>query len=126
MAVEAQVERGSAGTMQVSFSAPEALENVTMLWDGETVKMQLFGIETAFGQDDLPSAALGKALIGVLDEALRKQSEPQRAEEGLLYTGSFDGHAFELIADPESGALRELRIPSLDIHAMFSAFTVKE
>lgn len=131
--VAGTITRTAAGLLTISLTAPEELEGLSMVWDGETVTLKLLGIEWAISPDTIPEAALGERILRTLDAVVYGESEGDSilTDDGRLKTvgsasdtATADTAAFTLYSDPESGALLSLEVPSEELTLAFSEFQI--
>ncbi len=119
MALSGTLKRYTAGTLELGFTEPDTLEGLTARWDGETVQLQLFGLSFDVPSDSLPEKALGEALIGVLDEALRGEATGTLKDGALTVEGDLDGVTYTLVCDGTSGFPRRLTVPAYEVDVVF-------
>lgn len=130
--VAGTLNRTSAGLLTVSLTAPESLDGLTMVWDGEEVTLRLLGIEWAISPDAIPQAALGERILRALDAVVYGESETDSSltDDGRLKTTGSAGTdaattgnaAFTLYSDPATGALLSLEVPTEELTLTFSDF----
>lgn len=126
MELAGHLTRLSAGTLTLAFTEPASLQDMTMTWDGENISMKMYGLTFGVDPSEIPESALGKGLVDALDVALRAgDSAGKITEEGIKTAGDSVNGQFEILSDPENGHLLSLEIPSLNLTAAFSNFTVK-
>lgn len=124
MNVKGHLTRSTAGTLSFDVKEPSTLNGLTMQWNGDTITIKLHGLSFNVDPDTIPQSALGKRILGVLDAALGIREEGKLTEEGLLTRGSSSVGEFEIVSDPKNGNLLLLRIPSANLKATFSNFTL--
>lgn len=129
--VAGTITRTAAGLLTISLTAPEALDGLSMAWDGESVTLKLLGIEWAINPDTIPEAALGERVLRALDAVVYGEYADESAltDDGRLKTvgtagDTADNAAFTLYSDPESGALLSLEVPSEELTLTFSEFQI--
>lgn len=124
MTVKGHIQRSTAGTMTMDVQEPETLKGLSMVWNGESVSLKLHGLSFNVNPDTVPQSALVKSVLQTLDSAMPLKEDGELTDEGLLTTGSGPAGDFTLLSDPETGNLKQLSIPSIDLVATFSNFTL--
>ncbi len=125
MQVKGHLTRLTTGTLTLDVTEPETLKGMTMQWDGETVSVKMYGLSFGVDPAAVPQTALGKSLLAALDAALHPAGEGQVTESGLVTSGEAAGGSFTITSDPETGSLLALEIPSAELKATFSNFSLK-
>ena len=67
----------------------------------------------------------GEEPAAALDAALHPAGEGQVTESGLVTSGEAAGGSFTITSDPETGSLLALEIPSAELKATFTNFSLK-
>ncbi len=119
MALSGTLKRYTAGTLELAFEQPDTLKGLTARWDGEKVQLQLYGLSFDVPADSLPEQALGEALIGALDEALRGETTGTLQDGVLTVEGDLDGVTYTLVCDGTSGLPRRLTVPAYEVNVTF-------
>ena len=125
MQVKGHLTRLTTGTLTLDIDEPETLKGMTMQWDGETVSVKMYGLSFGVDPAAVPQTALGKSLLAALDAALHPAGEGQVTESGLVTSGEAAGGSFTITSDPETGSLLALEIPSAELKATFTNFSLK-
>lgn len=123
MNVKGHLTRRTAGTLLLEITEPSTLNGLSMEWNGETILLKLHGLSFDVSPSALPEAALGKGLLSALDTAIGAQENRTETAEGLATKGSAAEGEFTLVSDPETGNLRSLSIPALELTAQFTNFS---
>lgn len=124
-AVAGRLERSSAGLLTVSLTEPQELAGLVAEWDGEQVTLRLMGLSWSVDAGTVPQAALGERVLGALDAVVYGTAAGTVGADGrLTITGEAgEGASFTLYADPQTGALSALSVPSEELELTFSDFT---
>lgn len=113
------LERASAGMLKVSLTVPNALNGMTLTWDGETKRVSLgmlhFAVDSA-----LPPSGFGQLLLDTLDAAFCNPGESTLAAAGAQVSGRVGQYEYQLTCEPETGTLLSLQIPDADLSIHFS------
>lgn len=125
MQVKGHLTRLTTGTLTLDIDEPETLKGMTMQWDGETVSVKMYGLSFGLDPAAVPETALGRSLLAALDAALHPSGEGTVTENGLVTNGQAAGGTFTITSDPETGSLLSLEIPSAQLKATFTNFTLK-
>lgn len=125
MNVKGHLTRTSAGTLRMDVTEPKTLNGLSMEWDGNNITFKLHGLSFGVNPDSVPQSALGKSMLEAFDAALGVRDSGTVTKDGLSTTGQSAAGAFELISDPDTGALLTLKIPSSELTATFSNFSIK-
>lgn len=125
MIVKGQLERTAAGTLKIDVEEPETIRGLSMEWSGgQNVKLKLHGLSFDVSPDSVPQSAVGSAILGALDSAVSgARDNGQLTENGVLTKGVAAGGEYELLSDPETGALLSLSVPSASLKVEFSGFS---
>ena len=107
----------AADGLQMTFSEPKSLQNITIGWNGNDVSMKLAGMTVALNADSVPQGALLACLLAVLNAA---PTDRQTADEGLLLTGTVQDCAYVAVFDPETGLIRSISVPEQSVEAVFT------
>ena len=118
------IERTPDKVLTITFDAPASLSGITLVWDGEQVRMRVFGIETALPQSYLPQQALGSVVGDALDDAVTRAREGNLSEERLLFSGTVGEYDYTLRCDSQSGVPAQLDVPALPLRLTFSDFEI--
>ena len=112
----------------MSLSQPDELNGLVMTWDGQTVTLEMLGLQWSLDPEKVPRAALGKRVLQTLDAVVYTTTDGVLTEDGRLKTvGDADtGVPYTLYSDPESGALLSLEIPSEELYLVFSDFKINQ
>ena len=124
MKVKGVLTRTLAGTLNLDISEPETLKGMSMQLNGEKITLKLHGLSFDVNPDLIPQSALGKTLLGILDAAIGNHDAGEVTDNGLLTKGSAVSGEFEILSDPETGRLLTISMPSSDLVAEFSNFSV--
>ncbi|MDD2361815.1 MAG: hypothetical protein PHH84_02480 [Oscillospiraceae bacterium] len=122
MNIKGYLTRSAAGTLRFDIDEPETLNGLSMQWDGNEISIKLNGISFNVEPDNIPQSALGKCILGALDSALGVRDAGELTDEGLLTKGVSSAGEFEIISDPATGSLLNLKMPSVKLEAKFSDF----
>lgn len=117
-----EMVRTADKVLTITFDTPDTLSDVSLIWDGEEVRMRVFGIETALPQAYLPQGALGTVLGGALDDALDRVGSETFSNGGAVLSGTVGEHAYTLHFDGQNGIPFQLEVPSLPLSIVFSDF----
>lgn len=120
-AAEGVLTRTAAGTLTLDLIAPEALNGVSLLWNGENVEIRLHGLSFAVDAEELPACGVGNLLLGALDAAVGTPTGVATAD-GVQTQGTFPSGEFTLLSDPVTGHLLSLSVPSCALTVRFSSF----
>ncbi len=120
------LERQNAGMLRLTFSAPETLEGLCAVWDGESVTLSFEGLEFSVDPDSVPESALGEEIVAVLDAAIRGEGDRREEDGQLIISGTGANGRYELICDAATGEPLSLSVPSLPLAVTFSEFTTNE
>ena len=123
MQVKGHLTRLTAGTLTMDITEPKALKGMTMSWDGETISMKMYGMTFGLSPEEVPESALCKGILDALDAAAGKDGGTLTGD-GLLTAGRALNGEFEILSDPDTGHLLSMKIPSLNLTAVFSNFEV--
>jgi len=104
-AVAGHLTRSGAGLLRLTVDEPTAM---TMEWSGGAVTLSLGSLSVPVDPDTLPAGSLGGCLLDALDKA---------QSAGLI--GSGKNGAYALAADPKTGYVQKLSIPSLETELVF-------
>ncbi len=126
MDVKGTLTRQTAGTLKLTFSAPESLAGMTALWDGESVELEMNGMSFSVDPQTIPESALGEEIVAVLDAAIRGEGERHQESGKLFINGSGDNGAYELVCDAKTGVPLSLSVPSIPLAVTFSEFELQE
>ncbi len=107
----------------MDITEPKALKGMTMSWDGETISMKMYGMTFGLSPEEVPESALCKGILDALDAAAGKDGGTLTGD-GLLTAGRALNGEFEILSDPDTGHLLSMKIPSLNLTAVFSNFEV--
>lgn len=118
LTVAGTLTRHTAGTLQLTFTEPETLRDVSADWNGENVSLRYMGL--SFSADALPERALGDQLIHAFDAAFSGEGEREQNDETVTLNGTSSGKPFTYIYDSESGKPLSLSVPSLPLTVTFS------
>ena len=118
--VAGELARYGAGTLSITFTAPETLEGVTAVWNGESVTFSLYGLSFSADPATLPETALGGELVAVLDNALNGTDACRAEGDTLLLEGTSPSGSYTLTCHGESGLPLALSVPSLPLTATSS------
>ena len=124
--VEGTLVRQTAGTLKLTFSAPESLAGMTAVWDGEAVELQMSGMSFSVDAATVPEGALGEEIVAVLDAAIRGDGERTQEDGKLIVRGSGHNGAYELVCDAKTGVPLSLSVPSIPLAVTFSNFKQTE
>ena len=124
MNLKGHLIRSTAGTMSLAVSEPESLSGFTMLWDGEKISFKLNGFSFDVNPEVIPQGALGKSVLGALDDALSHPTQGETTEAGLVTKGTTPSGDYEIVSNPKTGALLSLKVPSANLAATFSNFEI--
>ena len=126
--IAGSIERSGAGLLRMSLTQPDELNGLTMTWDGQTVTLEMMGLQWSLDPEKVPRAALGKRVLQSLDAVVYTTTDGVLTEDGRLKTvGDADtGVPYTLYSDPESGALLSLEIPSEELYLVFSDFKINQ
>lgn len=122
MELTGRLSRSTAGTMQLTFSAPDTLKGVTVEWQGDTVTASLYGLAFELSPDTLPAGALGKVLTDALDTVWRAPEEGTLTDAGWRWEGSAQNRSVTLLADPADGSLLSLEMAAIPLSVSFRNF----
>ena len=125
MQVKGHLTRLTTGTLIMDLEEPDTLKGMTMQWDGETVSVKMYGLSFGVDPSVLPETALGKSVLTALDAALHPDGEGEVTDKGLVTSGQAAGGTFTITSDPETGNLLSLEMPSAELSATFSNFSLK-
>lgn len=114
------VERTAPGIIRFSVLQPEDLAGMGYYWSGDSFSTTYAGLEAQSDTCPLPQANFAVILQETLDYASR--SDVLTAGENNTFMGEFDGCAFTLTADPETGRLVNLTVPQKNFTAVFSEY----
>lgn len=120
MAVEGTLVRQTAGTLKLTFSAPESLAGMSAVWDGESVKLEMGGLSFSVDPATVPESALGEEIMAVLDAAIRGEGNRTQEDGKLVLRGNGEHGAYELLCDVQTGIPLSLSVPSLPLAVTFS------
>lgn len=122
MELTGTLSRSTAGTLQLTFSAPDTLDGVTVEWQGDRVTASLYGLSFDLSPDTLPAGALGAALTGALDAVWRAPGEGTLTDQGWRWEGSGENGGVILLADPADGSLLSMEMPAIPLSVSFADF----
>ena len=89
LTVAGTLTRHSAGTLQLAFSEPETLDGLSILWDGNTVTLSMYGLSFSTDPKDIPESALGQELMTVFDDALRGDLTARQGDnDTMIFEGT--------------------------------------
>ena len=122
------IERSGAGLLRMALTQPDDLNGLVMTWDGQTVTLEMLGMQWSLDPEKVPRAALGKRVMQSLDAVVYSAADGVLTEDGRLKTvGNAEaGVPYTLYSDPETGALLSLEIPSEELYLVFSDFKTNE
>lgn len=121
--VAGQITRTSAGTLTVTLSKPAGLDGMELTWDGQDVVMNMLGLSVTVDPATIPESALGRSVLEALDAGMRGGGK--LTERGMCVEGTTESGSFALYADPDTGALTALSVPSLPLELTFTNFQLK-
>ncbi len=126
--IAGSIQRSGAGLLRMSLTQPDELNGLTMTWDGQTVTLDMLGLQWSLDPEKVPRAALGKRVLQSLDAVVYSTADGVLTEDGRLKTvgDAETGVPYTLYSDPESGALLSLEIPSEELYLVFSDFKQNE
>ena len=122
LSIDGTIERTAEKTLTVTFDHPDTLSGVTLILDGEQVRMRVFGIETALPQSYLPQRAFGTVINSALDDAVKKAASGDVKENHFTLSGTAEGYAYTLRCDAKSGLPLQLEVPELPLSVTFTDF----
>lgn len=118
LTVKGTLSRPTPAELTLTLSEPATLNGLTFHFNGTELAAEWHGLSIPLNREELPSTALTEGLITALESA-DTLTEHTVTEAGLVTEGTAKNHAFSLLSDPETGALRQLNIPSLDLYVTF-------
>lgn len=124
MNVKGHLTRSSAGTLTMDVSEPETLKGMSMIWNGEKVTLKMYGLSFDVDPENIPQSALGLSILKALDAVLSDKGSGTITDKGFTTKGVLNGSEFEIVSDPSTGKLLSLNIPSLELTANFTNFTL--
>lgn len=119
MTIAGELKRYTAGTLELVFEKPETLKGTSMLWNGDTVTLQMYGLSFNVDPDDIPERAIGEELVAVLDQVLRAEVNGKEKDGDVVYEGTVGDTAYTLVYDGESGFPQSLSMPQMEFYAEF-------
>ena len=117
------IERTADKVLTVTFDSPDTLSGISLIWNGDEVRMRIFGIETALPQSYLPQSAFGTVLGGALDDAINRVGNKNFDADGYTLSGTLAEYSYTLRCDRQSGIPLELDVPGIPLFITFSEFT---
>lgn len=124
MNVKGHIKRSTAGTLYLEVNEPATLDGLTMEWNGENISIKLYGLSYNINPDVIPQSALCQGIVDALDAAVETGKSGEATEDGITTTGECSSGEFTILSDPSTGNLLSLTVPSLEMIANFSNFTV--
>ena len=95
-----------------------------MIWNGEKVTVKMYGLSFDVDPENIPQSALGQSILKALDAMLSDKGSGIMTDKGFTTKGVMNGSEFEVVSDPSTGKLLSLNIPSLELTADFTNFTL--
>ncbi len=120
--LKAQLTRADTGALSVAITYPATLEDLKMVWNGNEVKVEMYGVSFDLDPDSLPVSGLGRGLLDALDAIAISDDSPDITDEGATVKGQGENGEFTLVTDPETGHLLSLTIPDIPLKVTFSNF----
>ncbi len=118
LTVQGTLTRHTAGTLQLTFTEPETLRDVSADWNGEDITLHYKGL--SFSADALPERALGEQLIRAFDAALSGEGKREQNNDTVILNGTAAGNTFTYIYHASNGEPLSLSVPSLPLTVTFS------
>ena len=109
----------SEGEMaSIGILSPQEIQGLSYDWTGTGFSVSYAGVTETSAECTLPGDSFAPVLVKAMNAAAREGGLSQ-GEEGNSYAGSFDGKGFTLTADPQTGNILTLSVPSSGISAEF-------
>jgi len=122
---EAKAFLTKTGTADIraEFSAPEALEGLTVTAAGEEIQVQFRGMDVDLSPYTLPTQSILTLLREVLTGEKAGKLTTQVEEDRVIASGSILLTTYEIVFDKETMAVEQVLIPSIDGEVTVSDFT---
>ena len=120
--LKAQLTRADSGALTLAVTYPATLNDLKMSWNGEDVKVEMYGISFDLDPDSLPVSGLGRGLLDALDAVAASDNAPTLTEEGATLAGQGQNGEYTLVTDPDTGHLLSLSVPAIPLEVTFSNF----
>lgn len=119
MELKGKLTCGKDGTVQMRFDEPKSLKGITLLWDGNEMKMALGEMSMSVPREKVPQGALLCCLAQVM---AADHKEGKAVDDRYVIAGETEGKAYELVCDPQTGTPLSLSIPDEELTATFTDF----
>ena len=109
----------SEGEMaRIGILSPQEIQGLSFDWTGTGFSASYAGVTETSAECILPEDSFAPVLIKAMNAAARDGGLAAGNEENS-YAGSFDGKVFTITADPQSGHVLTLSVPSCGVSAEF-------
>lgn len=127
MDIEAKLNRSYIGMLTLEVLQPDTIAGTSMVWDGRDITISYGGMSFVVNGSEFPQAALGTAIISVLDDAVSLAPNlGELTDAGRVISGENDHGSYTLISDPDTGNLISLEIPERKLSVRFDNFQIKK
>ena len=82
----------------------------------------IHGISASVDAQKVPQAAVMPLLLRVLDATAELAGGGEKTADGWQISGEWDGTAYILVSDPQTGDLISVSVPSIPLTVRFSDF----
>ena len=113
------------GYCRLSFTAPEALKDMTVEFTLDKVNIDYKTLRTSFNPSTIPGSALSKMLVSAIDKATKEDGvRIEYKDDIMLISGKLEGEGSEFILriDRNNGNIIRLSVPADDFEAEFLDF----
>lgn len=117
----ATLNRIADGICDVTLISPKALNGMKFQYNGNDIEISYLGMSVKMNDDSLLANAMASAIVKAVDAAARDSGvSMKKSGKTILMKGTNENGEFELRLDKNSGALLNLKIPSMDLECTFS------
>ncbi|MFA5657705.1 MAG: hypothetical protein WC900_00280 [Oscillospiraceae bacterium] len=121
----AVLSRLGNGAWDLSFTAPENINGLTVTYLNETAEISYKGLSFSIPNEEIPASAIAEALTKSLDNAAFSAEVEFTEKNGKIKAkGKISDNEYELSIDKKSGAVLSLEIPDINFEADFSDFSL--
>jgi hypothetical protein len=116
------LQRKAGESLTLAVQEPTTLQGLTLSWDGQALTAAIHGISATVDAQKIPQAAVMPLLLNVLDAAAETATDGEKTADGWQLSGEWEGTAYTLVSDPQTGNLISVSVPSVPLTVRFSDF----
>lgn len=117
----AQLEKQNDNYISLTLSQPAALSGMRFEYENGSFSCSYKGIEMDFDNTDETAMSVGGAVIDVINQLCSGELEGANNDGVVEFSGNSIAGEFFAVIDPDSGAVKSIKIPSKQLECVFSS-----